>query len=216
MARPGGHAAVKIEASQSMAQRQGRRRWLRPIVGKLSGCQCCQPDRRYSAGRPRGGIVTAADRCALRARSIQTHGVRWSERWPVAVLGSSLWLLPGPLAARDAFEVSWRAPAECPSHAEASAALSRLAAAGSELAAAHVEIERTKDGWQATLSTPGAQRRLQGESCGAVVQAVTVVLALAADQAATAATAPAVESRPPAATPETPPADGREPGMPLH
>jgi len=137
------------------------------------------------------------------------------------VLGSSIGLLAGPLGARDAFELSWRAPADCPSHAEASAALTRLAAAGSELADARVEIERTADGWQGTLSTPGGQRRLRGETCDAVVQALTVMLALAADQASLPAPATAAPERapavppPPLSAPLLPAATGPRSGLPL-
>jgi len=119
--------------------------------------------------------------CASSARPIQTRRVPSTPRRRAATIGLGAWLgAASPLAAQ---EFSWRAPAACPSHGEASTALRRLAAAGSELGRASVEVERARGRWQATLSTRGAQRRLEGESCGAVVEALTVVLALAADQA---------------------------------
>jgi hypothetical protein len=125
-----------------------------------------------------------------------------------AAIGLSSWLAAvSPLAAQQPLELAWQAPDECPSHDDASAALTRLTAAGSELGQASVQIVRTEDGrWQATLSTRGAQRRLQGESCGAVVEALTVVLALAADQA---------ELDPPQAPPLPPAAVPAPPGSPV-
>jgi hypothetical protein len=117
------------------------------------------------------------------------------------------WLRPEPSAALEPFELSWSAPAECPSGADVSAALARLAAAGSRVEAARVEIVPVAGRWRATLSTRGAQRRLEGESCAAVVQALTVVLALAADQAELeAASAPQAAAPPEREPPEPSPA----------
>lgn len=91
--------------------------------------------------------------------------------------------LSGASAAQQPFELSWSAPVECPSGVEVRAALARLAAAGSRVEDARVEIAPVGGRWQARLSTRGAQRRLEGESCAAVVHALTVVLALAAAEA---------------------------------
>jgi hypothetical protein len=91
--------------------------------------------------------------------------------------------LPRTSGAQQPFELSWSAPAECPSGAEVRAVLERLAAAGSRVEGARVEIVPVEGRWQARLSTRGAQRRLEGESCAAVVHALTVVLALAAAEA---------------------------------
>ena len=134
-----------------MARRQGRRRWLRPIVGKLSRCQCWQPDRRHSARRP-----------------------------------SAYW------------SASWRQ-----FRAHRALGRSRL----------EVEIVRTQGRWQATLSTRGEQRRLEGESCRAVMEALTVVLALAADPARLASSAPpqSPPTTPSAASPATLAADSPRP-----
>jgi hypothetical protein len=149
-----------------------------------------------------------ADHCALQARAIQTRSVRSFERSRAALIGLTLWLGPrGPLAAQTPFELSWQAPAQCPSHADVSAALSRLAAAGSRLEDVRIEIERTGERWQARLSARGAQRRLEGESCGAVVDALTVVLALAAERAeqdAAAANMPSAAPAEPIAAPPSP------------
>lgn len=113
-------------------------------------------------------------------------------------LGAALLLMllaglsrPRTCGAQPSFELSWSAPAECPSGAEVQAALARLAAAGTRVDAARVEIVPQGERWQATLSTRGAQRRLEGESCAAVVHALTVVLALTAAEAESVASAPA-------------------------
>ncbi|MEO8185415.1 MAG: hypothetical protein ABI895_41940 [Deltaproteobacteria bacterium] len=142
--------------------------------------------------------------------------MRSTPRWRATGIGLGAWL-GAALVAAEPLELAWQAPAECPSHDEASAALMRLAAAGSELGQASVEIVRTEGRWQATLSTRGAQRRLEGESCGAVVEALTVVLALAADQAQLTPSAP--QQAPPTtpsavpspASPATPAAGGPGP-----
>ncbi len=149
------------------------------------------PELQRSAGRPSESVCQGgwSIPTLLARRPIQTLAVIRVQVVVALLLAS--WCLTAPGAAPVPPELSWSAPAECPSRDDVAAALARLAAAGSKVDAAKVEIVPLSGRWQATLSTRGAQRRLQGESCAAVVQALTVVLALAAEQAEQETSSPA-------------------------
>lgn len=109
-----------------------------------------------------------------------------SIRW-----GSALGLL---LAASSAqarsrtLELSLRAPSECESAEHIEASVDELVRrTNGEPLAASLSISRTAQGYSAILQTPGAEpRRLSAPSCEAVVEAITVILALAIDPQANA------------------------------
>ncbi len=84
-------------------------------------------------------------------------------------------------------DLSWTAPAECPTHAEVSRELARIARARPGLAPARlradVTIRRAQDELRLELVTErdgrrGA-RRLRGADCAALVRGATLILALA-------------------------------------
>ena len=85
-------------------------------------------------------------------------------------------------------ELSLRAPSECESAENIEANVDELVRrANGEPLLASLSISRSAQGYFATLQTPGAKpRRLSAPSCEAVVEAVTVILALAIDPQANA------------------------------
>jgi len=102
--------------------------------------------------------------------------------------------------------LSFNAPAECGSAADVEAAVATMVRRDGPKLSATIDISRDRDGYVAVLRTlPEAERRLIAGDCRAVVEAASVVLALAIDpNARLGAEPPAArdtELRPPAPPP---------------
>lgn len=95
-----------------------------------------------------------------------------------------------PHAAAAAPGLLWQAPSECPRAEEVTAAVAELLARPPRWDSVRVELSHTGSRWRARLVTPEGERRFEGESCQAVTDAVTVVLALASEAVAAPAAAP--------------------------
>jgi hypothetical protein len=153
-----------------------------------------------SHGRPRfrfGAITDLRAACAIGALSAT--------------------FLPGNDARGEAtrpFELSWQAPADCPSSGEIEREITRLIGDASRHRAtvrAAAEITRRQDDWQVQIRIEdGAQqseRTFEGKSCRAVAKVASLIIALAIEPSA--GSAPEAAAPLPPEPPEAPP---RPPG----
>jgi hypothetical protein len=86
----------------------------------------------------------------------------------------------------DPLSLAWHAPSDCPSGPSVTRAVERLITkAPARTLEASSTLHRDGERWSAEIKTPRGERRLEGESCRAVSEAVAMVLALAIDPEAT-------------------------------
>ncbi|MCB9752026.1 MAG: hypothetical protein H6713_18795 [Myxococcales bacterium] len=108
--------------------------------------------------------------------------------------------------------IEWRAPAACPERAALRRRVGELVRAGAEVrdADARVDVEKTDDGFAATLRVRTVDgettRALTGRDCAALVDAVAVIIAYAVDPVRSDVETPVVDVPPPdRALPDAPP-----------
>lgn len=82
----------------------------------------------------------------------------------------------------DPLSLAWHAPSDCPSGPSVTRAVERLISKPpARTLEASSTVRREGERWSAEIKTPRGERRLEGESCRAVSEAVAMVLALAID-----------------------------------
>jgi hypothetical protein len=109
--------------------------------------------------------------------------------------------------------LEWQAPDGCPTGPSVTRAVEKLITEPpGRVLEASATITKLGERWAAEIRTPRGERRLDGESCRAVAEAVAMVLALAIDpNASPNAAAFAAFDEPDSPAPESPPSAERAP-----
>jgi hypothetical protein len=122
-------------------------------------------------------VIVCFDRCQGKSVGHFHRSLRGRARVLTALGALAVASFPRTAEARD---VAYRAPAECPAAAEVEG---RLEAAAPNGTAARVAIEKTRSGFHGEVSIGDGRvvRRVDARSCGAVVEALELALALRSD-----------------------------------
>jgi hypothetical protein len=152
----------------------------------------------WRKGRTRRALAKRLDQrmvcAAMRAGAIARRALT------AVAVGTSWTSIARAETAENEPRIRWTAPEECPSQAEIAGRTRQIVGRDARLrrpVEAEIVVSRRDAEWRADIQLDGNARTVQGESCGALAEAVALIVALAVER----------ESALPA-PPAPPPADG--------